>query len=148
MKLNVSINNQTKSPVKDSFFVPIVKETLSQSGYGFLAEKNISLSIALVDEKEIRRLNQIYRKIDKVTDVLSFAEYKNTAALKKAVEKDIFLGELIICYDDIKEYAKAQKLDLQKELVNVVSHGTLHLLGFDHGKEMFGIQNEVINKKK
>ncbi len=147
MKLHLEINNQTKSPLKDSFFAPIIRETLKRSGHGFLAGKTVSMSIALVDKQEIKRLNKNYRKVDKTTDVLSFAEYENTAALERVVEKDIFLGELIVCYDDIKEYAAAKKLDLKRELANVIAHGTLHLLGFDHGKEMFKIQEGAVNKK-
>lgn len=126
-----------------------MKKTLEKSGLNFLARKNITLSIALVSTREIKRLNKTYRKINAVTDVLSFAEFKSAAAIKKAVDKSmdtaVFLGELVLCYTDIKEYACKNKIGLQKELANVVSHGVLHLLGMKHGKKMFAIQNKVIN---
>ncbi len=64
-----------------------VKKTLKASGLDFLARKSITLSIAVVSAREIKRLNKIYRKTDAVTDVLSFAEYKNVEALREAMDK-------------------------------------------------------------
>ena len=154
MQLILELNNQTKSPIKKDFFAKVAKKTLEESGYNFLKKKTISVSLAIVPKKEIKKLNKIYRKKDQVTDVLSFAEYKNIGAIKKAVDKppkgesgEIFLGELILCYDDIKEYAKKRGLALKKEMANVVSHGILHLVGMKHGKEMFALQKKVIKNK-
>jgi probable rRNA maturation factor len=87
-----------------------------------------------------------------VTDALSFAEYKNIEEIKRAVDnplgdgQEIFLGELILCYDDIREYADSEGMKLEKELANVVSHGILHLLGFEHSEEMFALQEKIKNK--
>lgn len=121
-----------------------VKKTLKAGGLDFLARKYIFLSIAIVSAREIKRLNKIYRKVDAATDVLSFAEYKNAEAIKRAGDKEVFLGELILCYTDIREYARKNKIGLQKELANVVSHGVLHLLGMKHGKKMFAIQEKIV----
>lgn len=118
----------------------------------FFKSKKISISVALVDEKEIKKLNEIYRHKNEVTDVLSFAEYKNEKELKCAVDNPpaggLFLGELILCYDYIKEYAEKRKTKLDQELANAVSHGILHLLGFKHGKKMFLIQSAVVNSER
>ena len=59
------------------------------------------------------------------------------------LDGELFLGELILCYDDIKEYAENESLELKEELSKVVAHGILHLLGFEHGEKMFAIQNKV-----
>lgn len=129
---------------------------MAEAGFEFADDKagparEIFVSLALVAPAEIHRLNKEYRKYDSVTDVLSFAEYKSAKALKKAVDNPpdggVFLGELILCYTDIREYARKNKIGLKKELANVVSHGVLHLLGMKHGKKMFSIQNKVLNKK-
>lgn len=146
MTINLEINNITQSPVEDAFFVSVVEKTLAEVQFG---EKNISISLALVSPEEIHKLNKDRRQVDSATDVLSFAEYKNIEEIKKAVDnpqgEEVFLGELILCYDDIKEYAQKENIALNKELANVVSHGVLHLLGFEHGDAMFGIQNKVKN---
>jgi probable rRNA maturation factor len=146
MKINLEINNLTKSPIQKAFFRAVAKKTLENSGYDFLKHKNISISLAIVAKKEIKKLNKTYRKKNEATDVLSFAEYKNIKQIKAAKGKDLFLGELILCYDDIKEYARKYVLNLKKEIGTVVSHGILHLLDFRHGKKMFGIQDKAANK--
>ncbi len=79
------------------------------------------ISIALLSPLEIKKLNKIYRKKDKVTDVLSF---------NLADEK--ILGEIVICLEQAKKQAKEKKVTLQAELKLLVTHGTLHLLGYDH----------------
>lgn len=147
MKFKLETNNKSKSPLKKVFFDKIIRETLLEVGWEFLKKKNISLSLAMVGKKEIKEINKKYRRINAVTDILSFAEYKSERDLRKGVEKnkdkELFLGELILCYDDIKEYAKKEKLNLKEECAKVVSHGLLHLLGMKHGKKMFSIQSKA-----
>lgn len=147
MKLISELNNLTKNPARNDFLAWVIKKTIQQAGYKFLAKKSISISIAIVPKREIKRLNKIYRKKDQVTDILSFAEYKNIAQIKAGADNSgvsgLFLGELVLCYDDISEYAKKKGLALRKELANAVSHGILHLLGMKHGKKMFAIQKNI-----
>ena len=145
MKLNLEINNSTKSPVKKAFIERVVLATLEKSRCSFLQEKTISLSFAWITEVEIRAINKTYRGKDRATDVLSFCEYADMSSLKKAPEKELFLGELLLCYNYIKAVAIAsgQEKSLQKELARIVAHGVLHLLGFSHGKKMFDIQDAI-----
>lgn len=153
MKLKVEINNLSTCRVGKDFFIRTIEESLAQSGYDFLrakpaspAGRNVLVSVALVTPEEIRKLNKKYRQMNAVTDVLSFAEYTSRASLEKAGDKEVFLGELILCYNDIKEYAKLNKKNVQLELATVVSHGLFHLLGFSHGKKMFSLQDAVAKK--
>jgi len=145
MKITLEINNLAKSLIKDAFLKSVASETLKVADLDFLKNKNISVSLAIVEPTEIKKLNKKYRQKDKVTDVLSFAEYKNLAAIRKSVDKSLFLGEIILCYDDIKQYAKKEGLVFKQELAQVVAHGILHLLGFSHSRRMFAIQNKVKN---
>ena len=148
MSLNLEINNLVKSPVKKTLVRKTIVKTLEKSGNLELAKKSLTLSLAWVSEAEIRRLNKTYRKKDKATDVLSFCEYEDAVQLKNATEKELFLGELILCYNYIHKYAREKKERGETELARVVSHGVLHLLGFRHGEKMFTIQNEVAEKIK
>jgi rRNA maturation RNase YbeY len=143
MVLNIEINNTTQSPVADDFFVAVAEKTFAELKLDFLEGKNISISLALVTPEEIQKINKEHRKHDDVTDILSFAEYGDIEEVKKAVDSELFLGELILCYDDIKKYAADAGIKLEKELANVISHGILHLLGFEHGEEMFILQNKI-----
>ena len=79
------------------------------------------ISIALVSPKEIQVLNKVYRHKNKVTDVLSF----NIDSVEN-------LGEIVICLDQAKKQALANKKSLQSELKLLTVHGILHLLGYDH----------------
>jgi len=145
MKVIVEVNDVTQSPILDDFFVAVAQKTIAQAGYDFLQDKEISISVALVSETEMQKLNRENRNKDSVTDILSFWEYKSREEIEKVAQSEVFLGELILCYDDIVKYALEQGLDLQKELVNVTSHGVLHLLGFAHGEQMFSLQKQVVN---
>ena len=152
MKINLEINNITQSPIEDGFFSVVAENTFSVAGYDFLENKKINVSLALASPEEIKNLNREYRQYDSVTDILSFPEYENAEEIKKAsiknYEEELFLGELILCYNDIKEYAEKESIILEKELAKVVSHGILHLLGFSHGEKMFMIQEDVSEKIK
>lgn len=155
MKINLQINNTTQSPVADDFLQKVAEETFKTINYSFCdgtvcSAKEIVISIALVEPEKIKELNAKYRQYDAVTDILSFPEHQGVAEIKMAIERnpgqELFLGELILCYNDVKEYAQAENIELTKELANVVSHGILHLLGFSHGEEMFAIQEKIKNK--
>src|SRR3989339_1600994 len=115
MQLNLEINNQAKSPVRKAFFAAVWKIIFSDKILALPAKK-FTLSLALVSRAEIRRINRIWRKKDAVTDVLSFAEFKNFEEIKKSREKEVFLGEIILCYDDITAYASKNGLKTQTEL--------------------------------
>lgn len=80
-----------------------------------------SISIALIDKKEIKELNRVYRRKDKVTDVLSFN-----------LDSKELLGEIVICLDQAKKQAKSKKQTLKSELQLLTVHGILHLLGYNH----------------
>lgn len=148
MKFELDFNDKDKSKIKKTFFLKAFKETLEETEFIFLREKDVSVSLAIVCEDEIKELNRIYRKKNSVTDVLSFAEYKSQKELTKAGDKNLFLGEIILCYNDIVKYSKKNKKSLNSELVEVFSHGLLHLLGFRHGKKMFEIQKSVVKNLK
>ena len=151
MKIALEINNIANSPIESGFFEAVAKKTFSEAGYDFLDSstggKKINISLALVLPDEIKKLNKEYRQQDSVTDILSFPEHANVEELKKAAlknpEEELFLGELILCYNDINEYATKEGLNLEKELAKVFSHGILHLLGFSHGEKMFALQDAV-----
>ncbi|MFA5021701.1 MAG: rRNA maturation RNase YbeY [Patescibacteria group bacterium] len=93
---------------------------------------NLEVSIALVSGPTIRKFNRIYRRQDKVTDVLSFSErdYKSKPSKLSAN----YLGEIVICYSRACKQAKALGHSVNLELEMLLIHGFLHLLGYDHQK--------------
>ena len=96
--------------------------------YQFL-NKKVSLNVLLSNNKNIKKLNKMFRDKNKPTDVLSFP-----ANQKIKISKNTFLGDIIISYNYLDK-PKSQELKLFKEkVVKIFIHGYLHLLGFDHIK--------------
>ena len=112
----IEINNLTAGPVNESFLKKTAETVLKRKK---LAEKK--LSIALIGEKKIKDLNKKYRGKDRPTDVLAFPG-----------DKEAELGEIVICPEKVKKNAKRFNSAYEKELVRVLIHGILHLLGHDH----------------
>lgn len=107
----------------------------------FSADCDLSAEVVIVDEEEIRRLNNEARKVDKVTDVLSFPSLdgiKGVRILKKRypTETDedgsVFIGSIALCEKRAKEQAEEFGHSYSRELNYLVTHGLLHLLGYDH----------------
>ncbi|MBQ0005179.1 MAG: rRNA maturation RNase YbeY [Clostridiales bacterium] len=96
------------------------------------------LSITVVSAEEIKSINNEYRGIDKVTDVLSFPQYETAEQLLDALEDDIFtpmLGDVVLCYDRACEQAQEYGTGIERELVYLTVHSIFHLLGYDHMEE-------------
>jgi probable rRNA maturation factor len=84
------------------------------------------LSIALVGNAEIRTLNAKFRKKDYPTDVLSFPAGDE---LPTGVR---LLGDVVISVEKAREQAKQRGRALNEEMVTLLIHGVVHLLGYDH----------------
>jgi probable rRNA maturation factor len=83
------------------------------------------VSLRLVDDAAIHGLNRSYRKKDRPTDVLAFAQREGPGgALHPGV-----LGDIVISVETARRQAKR---GLYRELLHLASHGLCHLLGYDH----------------
>jgi rRNA maturation RNase YbeY len=91
-----------------------------------LKQHHAELSVALIGNGEMRRLNARYRKKDYPTDVLSFPV---AAGMPGGVQ---LLGDVIISVDKAREQAKERGRSLDEEMTTLLIHGVLHLLGYDH----------------
>lgn len=105
------------------------------------ADCGLAAEVVLVDGEEIRRLNRELRKVDAVTDVLSFPALDNIKGEKlhkKAFPADVdeegnlFLGSIAICVKRAKEQAEEYGHSFERELYYLLAHGLFHLLGYDH----------------
>ena len=93
-----------------------------------LACQTCDLSVLLVDDAQIHRLNVRYRGVDAPTDVLAFAMRDGPCThLHPQV-----LGDLVISAPTASRQAAARHRSLAEELTHLLIHGTLHLLGYDH----------------
>ncbi|MFQ5455834.1 MAG: rRNA maturation RNase YbeY [Nitrospirota bacterium] len=106
----------------------MAERILSISGFN----NDTELSILLVNDLQIQKLNKKYRNIDKPTDVLAFAfqdgEFNNI--------NRYLLGDIVISLETARRQAIKEGHDLFKEIRFLVTHGILHLSGYDHEKSL------------
>jgi probable rRNA maturation factor len=103
-----------------------------------------SLSVCIVGDDEIRRLNRDHRGLDEVTDVLSFP-VDGLDPLPPEMERE--LGDVVISIAQARRQAAEAGVTDVEELTNLVVHGVLHLAGFDHetdAGEMFERQDRLL----
>ena len=138
------INEEYKVNFDYSYLDNVIKRTLEKEN-----ALNAYFSLIFVSEDKIRNINKIYRGIDKVTDVISFAFEDN----KDLVYNDIrVLGDIYICIPRCIKQAEEYGHSMMRELAFLTVHGLLHLLGYDHmtkeeEKEMFHLQELILNEE-
>jgi len=102
--------------------------------------------VSLVSSDEIQDINRDFLKHNYPTDVLSFPSNDTFLAMGH-------LGEVIIALPVLKAQAKAQGHTPEKELQVLMTHGLLHLLGFDHekgpkyAKEMLALEKKLLGPR-
>lgn len=111
----------------------VLEKCYEQEG---LSQSKLIITVTLTTPKEIRKLNNEYRKIDKETDVLSFPmfekqELENIIKDKNFQHEDV-LGDIIISIQRVEEQAKEYGHSFERELSYMLVHGFYHLMGYDH----------------
>ncbi|HRK01359.1 MAG TPA: rRNA maturation RNase YbeY [Oligoflexia bacterium] len=106
------------------------------------------VSISLVDDREMKKLNRAYRKKNALTDVLSFEQpIGDLSENPKGVR---FLGDIVFCRSVVRTQARTYGHSVEIELKILLAHGLLHLLGMDHErssralKKMLGFERQVL----
>ena len=96
--------------------------------------RNVELAIVLTSDGAIKRLNALYRGKNKPTDVLSFPAW--AGAGPEANAREAILGDVVIARATSARDAKAEHKPLNEHLTHLVVHGVLHLLGYDHERDI------------
>lgn len=143
----IEINNeQDKINWTDSNDKVIEKAVFAALDYENV-QCSCEVSISIVDNENIREINNQFRKIDKETDVLSFpsGEYEPDSY------EPCFLGDIAISVEKAEEQRLSYGHSFEREIAFLTAHSVLHLLGYDHmtdedEKEMFSKQEEILQK--
>ena len=109
---------------KDIFFKKICKAFPKK--YKFL-NKKVTFTLLLSNNKNIKKLNKVFRKKNKSTDILSFPLDK-----KIKISKNTYLGDIIISYNYLDKPRSQDLKSFKEKVAKILIHGFLHLLGFDH----------------
>lgn len=114
------------------------RSAIRQSAWPTLAEgpRTVELSIRLSDDETVRALNDQWRGKDKPTNVLSFPLADTDAFESTASDgPELMLGDIVLASGVCAREASEKGVSLQSHASHLLVHGTLHLLGYDHGDD-------------
>jgi len=125
---------------------PDVYESCALNGFEY---NTISFDFLYCDSVKTHEINREYRQKDYPADIITFAIFADSEE-KFIFDGEINLGEVIIALDKVKEEAAKKGFSDDYELSFLISHGILHLLGFDHQTEeeynfVVSLQNEALS---
>lgn len=117
--------------------------------------ENLKAELIFYKANDMQKLNLSTRKVDKVTDVLSFPSLSGILGkvLKKEDYKDevdgryLFIGSIVLCEERVKEQAKELEHSVDEERTYLIVHGLMHLFGYDHEKEEDKVKMREMEKK-
>lgn len=143
--IEVNYNAISELPNEEKLIKEVVSRVLEEEKV--LPE--IDVYITLTNNEEIHKINKEYRDVDRPTDVLSFPMYERDeiADLKNDTDDEIekILGDIIVSIEKVREQAEEYGHSFERELAYLVTHGMLHLLGYDH---MIEEEKAVMRKRE
>ncbi len=118
-------------------------QLIFETAFDFLRKNNeidflpvhtpIHINLCLSNDEEVHKLNFEFRKMDKATNVLSFANIDDDTFYKTLQsQKLIELGDIIISLETMKKESEIEKISFENHYAHLLVHGILHLCGFDH----------------
>lgn len=154
--MKISIRNEQKKVEITKELRALIK-TVLKNGISFMEfDKNVEISIMLVENEEMQYLNKLHRGIDRPTDVLSFPlfEYDENGDIDmeecdRGENGELVLGDIVISPEQAQKQAEEYGHSIEREIGFLTAHSLLHLLGYDHmepeeEKEMFALQEEIL----
>ena len=147
------VDRQKRTRIDKRLVRRLVERLLSDHG-----RKGADTTIVFADDGFIRRYNLEFRDSDRPTDVLAFEMADSAGAAGDAGaseaspgELETILGDVIVSTDRAAVQARRYKRTLGREIAKLVSHGVLHLLGYDHEEpderaEMRKLENRYVRE--
>ena len=133
--MDIQVNLGPYKGAPDSLLKQAIHQTLIEEG------RSGEFSITLLGDQEMAELNARYLGRNAPTDVLAFSMGTN----------ELPLGDVYVCMDQASHQAREYKISLNEELVRLVVHGVLHVLGHDHPEgsdrftsPMFKLQERLV----
>lgn len=143
--MTIEIHNESSSDIDETKFQGLTRHVLKS----LHVHPETEVSIIFVTEENMQRLHEQWMGEEGATDVLSFPMDELRPGRFDAQTPAGLLGDIVICPDVAKLQALAAGHSDEAEMLILLTHGLLHLLGFDHATpfeeaEMFGLQRELI----
>ncbi len=131
--MNLLISNNTNEDLDLDLITTRAEKTIREVLKVEKIVENVEVSLSIVDRDEIHILNRDYRDVDRPTDVLSFP--MDEEGFDQEGNPILLLGDIVICLDVAKDQAEDFGHCLEREMMYLICHSTLHLLGYDHIEE-------------
>ena len=154
--MDLTIYDETDGQVSPAQLA-LVRDVLQFAARQLSLEDSTEMSVTMMTNPAIRKLNQQYRGVDRATDVLSFAAEESGDETPIIMDPELAaelpenLGDLLVSIDKVEEQAKFLGHSVDRELGFLVVHGVLHLNGYDPEKpadeqRMFDLQREILDE--
>jgi len=126
--IRLSVINKTNHTVKKAKIEKILAKAQNILKFNNIDE----MSVAVISEREMQKINHVYRGKDKPTDVLSF-DY----------------GEILLCPAYIIKKYKLNKKSVQRKIIELFVHGLVHIAGLNHhnkkaAQEMVELEQKIL----
>lgn len=143
--MSVEVNNESGISVDEGR----VQRLASFALESMFVHPDTEVSVMFVDEAAIEQLHVQWMNEPGATDVLSFPMDELRPGRPDSLSPAGLLGDIVVCPQIAAVQADAAGHSLEQEITVLVTHGMLHLLGFDHGTpdeeaEMFGLQRDIV----
>lgn len=143
--MSVEVNNESGVTIDEGRVQRLASFTLES----MFVHPDTEVSVMLVNEAAIEQLHVQWMNEPGATDVLSFPMDELRPGRPDSLSPAGLLGDIVVCPQIAAVQADAAGHSLEQEITVLVTHGMLHLLGFDHGTpdeeaEMFGLQRDIV----
>ena len=131
MVIEIDYDDIKKLPKEEKLIKKVIETVLKEEG----VIQDLEIYVTLTNNEKIHQTNKETRNVDRPTDVLSFPMFERDEVpmLKEEnKEEPDILGDIIVSIEKVKEQAEEYGHSFERELAYLVTHGMLHLLGYDH----------------
>ena len=128
LDITIEVDPPFAGEIDSAFLVRVARQVLVRENM----RGPVELGVWITNEDELQTLNRTYRGVDTTTDVLSFEAGNFDAAFVHAPEAVAHLGDIAISFPHVVRQAQEFGHSQARELAYLLTHGILHLLGYDH----------------
>ena len=155
--MDLEIYDETNGQVSEDQ-KKLIKNVLDFAAKKIGLKANTEMSVTMVKNDRIQEINRDYRKVDRATDVISFAiedenddEFPVMMSDEMKAEIPENIADIFVSLDKVNEQADFLGHSVDRELGFLIVHGFLHLNGYDHMKPedekvMFDLQRKILNE--
>jgi probable rRNA maturation factor len=131
MEINVLVDDELKERLEIDWLQGVAEQVLTALN----VDANVELGLFIASGERVRQLNRDYLGRDELTDVLAFSAREEVGGHPPFVPPPdgvLHLGEVIIAYPQAVAQAEEYKHSVKREILTLIVHGVLHLLGYEH----------------